>query len=204
MSLHIVPMESKYPVPYVTFGKHMSPPDVAEIIRVGQAKQLSHGQIGGTADEIQTNLDYRNVLTSSITYDDAPWLFERMVSAIASANRDFWSFDINGLFENMNFLQYDAPDESQPKPGKYDWHQDIGNGFSSLRKISTVTFLSDPKDYEGGQLHIFSQADDTLPEQNTTLGSTVMFPSYLPHCVTPITKGRRMALVGWVTGPAFR
>lgn len=199
MTLHIIPPETKYPVPLVSFFNHMSPPDIAEIIRVGIAKGLEPGQIGGTAEEIQTNLDYRNVLTASLTYDDAPWLFERMVAAISSANRDFWSFDIGGLFENMNFLQYDSDGE---KPGKYDWHQDIGNGFSSLRKISTVTYLSDISDYDGGRLHIFTNGDNE--NVNNAKGTTVMFPSYLPHCVTPLTRGRRMSLVSWVTGPAFR
>lgn len=199
MSLHIVPQETKAPVPVVTFFKHFSPPEIDEIIRVGQSKVLVQGQIGGTTEEIVTDLNYRNVLTSPLEYNDAPWLFDRMVGAIASCNRDFWSFDIGGLFENMNFLQYDSDAE---KPGKYDWHQDIGNGFSSLRKISTVTQLSEITDYDGGRLHIFSNADNECV--NNERGTTLMFPSYLPHCVTPLTRGRRFSLVSWVTGPAFR
>lgn len=202
MSLHIVPPESKFPLPYINWKAHLSPPEVAEIIRIGTAKDLQPGQIGGTLEEAQTNLDYRSVLTAQVEYNDAPWLFERMVKDIARANGDFWSFDISGLYENMNFLQYDEPTQEHPSAGHYDWHQDIGNGFSSLRKISTVTQLSDPTTYDGCRLHIFSNGDNEVGEN--AAGTTLMFPSYMPHCITPITRGRRFSLVSWVTGPAFR
>jgi hypothetical protein len=36
-----------------------------------------------------------------------------------------------------------------------------------------------------------------------TPGTVIVFPSYLAHCVTPVTKGVRWALVGWVHGPSF-
>ena len=31
----------------------------------------------------------------------------------------------------------------------------------------------------------------------------VFFPSWMPHMVTPVTKGTRKTLVGWVHGPDF-
>tara|TARA_R100000231_G_scaffold138657_1_gene117522 strand:+ start:599 stop:721 length:123 start_codon:yes stop_codon:yes gene_type:complete len=35
-------------------------------------------------------------------------------------------------------------------------------------------------------------------------GSIIFFPSYMVHAVTPVTKGVRNALVGWVNGNPFR
>jgi len=32
----------------------------------------------------------------------------------------------------------------------------------------------------------------------------IFFPSYTLHEVTPVTKGTRYTLVGWVHGPAFK
>jgi PKHD-type hydroxylase len=36
------------------------------------------------------------------------------------------------------------------------------------------------------------------------LGKVVLFPSFMLHRVTPVTKGIRRSLVVWVTGPAFK
>ena len=35
-------------------------------------------------------------------------------------------------------------------------------------------------------------------------GTVVMFPSFLGHRVTRVTRGRRVALVSWIYGPPFR
>ena len=36
------------------------------------------------------------------------------------------------------------------------------------------------------------------------IGDLVVFPSYVLHEVTPVTKGERNSLVCWVTGPSFK
>ena len=35
-------------------------------------------------------------------------------------------------------------------------------------------------------------------------GSIVVFPSFVYHCVTPVTKGTRYSLVNWMCGAPFR
>jgi PKHD-type hydroxylase len=35
-------------------------------------------------------------------------------------------------------------------------------------------------------------------------GSVLLFPSWILHRVTPVTKGVRKSIVVWVTGPKFR
>ena len=35
-------------------------------------------------------------------------------------------------------------------------------------------------------------------------GSMIIFPSFLDHCVTPITKGTRYSLVLWSVGDPFK
>lgn len=80
----------------------------------------------------------------------------------------------------------------------FDMHQDLGAGEVSRRKISVVTMFSDPSDYEGGQLEF---PNFEVPLQR---GDTVVFPSYVPHSVKPITAGQRWTLVSWFCGPPFR
>jgi PKHD-type hydroxylase len=197
---HILPPQQKELPPYVWFQRLFSPPECAELIRVGESLAMAPGQIGNGLDgQTEVNQDYRQVLTCAILPEQAPWAYERLRDKVSLANNDFFRFDLNGLHEHLIFLRYDF---DETKPGKYEWHQDIGGGMSSLRKLSTVTQLAEPEDYDGCRLRMFSNRD--FDPGHVGRGDTMIFPSYLPHCVTPITRGRRYSLVSWITGPAFR
>jgi PKHD-type hydroxylase len=86
--------------------------------------------------------------------------------------------------------------------GHYDWHVDIyppKDGFQ--RKLSISILLSDPSDFEGGELQFKDyEGEKVLTKQ----GSIVVFPSFIEHRVAPVTKGVRCSAVAWVSGPAFR
>ncbi|MGB0178111.1 MAG: 2OG-Fe(II) oxygenase, partial [Owenweeksia sp.] len=83
-----------------------------------------------------------------------------------------------------------------------DWHMDFGAGEISHRKLSMTVQLSDPADYEGGDLEfMINQKVVTAPR---TRGTVIVFPSFILHRVTPVTKGVRHSVVGWVSGTPFR
>ena len=62
--------------------------------------------------------------------------------------------------------------------------------------------LTDPKDYEGGELILYNteKGEEMKKEQ----GTLILFPSYTLHEVKPIIKGERNSLVSWVTGEQFK
>jgi PKHD-type hydroxylase len=62
--------------------------------------------------------------------------------------------------------------------------------------ISCTLFLSDPADYDGGELVI----EDTYGEQRVKLaaGDMVMYPGTSVHRVTPVTRGFRVASYFWI------
>lgn len=62
--------------------------------------------------------------------------------------------------------------------------------------ISFTLFLTDPAEYDGGELVI----DTTAGEQSFKLeaGALVLYPSSTLHHVTPVTRGVRLAAVSWV------
>ena len=64
--------------------------------------------------------------------------------------------------------------------------------------------LSDPQDYEGGNFEIQnSGATKKQLFEMKKKGSVIIFPSFLQHRVTPVTKGKRLSLTGWAIGAKF-
>jgi PKHD-type hydroxylase len=72
----------------------------------------------------------------------------------------------------------------------------------NTRKISITVQLSDPNDYEGGVLEL--NVGNTIVQMPKEKGCAVLFPSYILHRVTPVTKGIRKSLVLWVGGTTFK
>ena len=76
----------------------------------------------------------------------------------------------------------------------------ISQETSSMRKLSVSVQLSDPNHYKGGNLE-FADFIGT-PEQKylRPKGTVIVFPSFIPHQITPVTEGVRHSLVGWYEG----
>ena len=84
---------------------------------------------------------------------------------------------------------------------------EIPSNFNGkIRKLSSIINLSKPGDYEGGNLEFDFR---NLSEKSSNIrvcneikeqGSIVIFPSFIYHRVTPITKGTRHSLVSWTVG----
>jgi len=105
-------------------------------------------------------------------------------------------------------MRYFAPDiHPKGKPGKYDWHMDVGLApVQSVRKLS-YSILLNAGEYEGGELEFHIGNIMEQPEGQTSsdmVGTMIIFPSYLVHRIVEMTKGIRYALVGWVHGNSFR
>lgn len=114
------------------------------------------------------------------------------------ANRNSFGFDIS-LIRDIQYTQYEAENS-----GKYDWHFDTfwANPRTFDRKLSVIFQLSDPSEYQGGKFELDKQYQQ--PEGFEEKGSILVFPSFLSHRVTPVTKGVRKSLVSWIEGPKFR
>ncbi len=62
--------------------------------------------------------------------------------------------------------------------------------------VSFTLFLSDPRDYDGGALVLEEASGETEIKLNA--GDAVVYPTSALHRVEEITKGVRLAAVGWV------
>ena len=93
--------------------------------------------------------------------------------------------------------------EYEEKISGLDWHLDIGEFPHNLRKLSFSINVNHPDEYEGGDLEFqISEKEINIPSKLP--GGITIFPSFLPHRVTPITKGIRKVIVGFAEGPPYK
>jgi len=138
-----------------------------------------------------------NVRKSTIAWidiqADSQWLYEKVWNTFQAVNRWF-KFELFGLVDEIQFARYAAGDS-------FGWHLDTGGGQTSTRKLSMSVQLSDDGDYIGGDLDFCACP---LLEARRRRGTIIVFPSFLAHQVSPITRGTRYSLVAWAHGPPFK
>lgn len=160
------------------------------------SSNMSNGRIG--EQEGNLDLSYRDSKIHFIECsEDVRWIFERITQVILEMNDSFFRYDIHDI-ECLQFSEYDSAYK-----GFYSKHIDMLNNSNGVsRKLSFSIMISDPKDFDGGDLalHIGGHDVTGVKEQ----GALTMFPSFTLHEVKPVTKGTRYALVGWVRGPNFK
>lgn len=115
-------------------------------------------------------------------------LEDKIVSVVLRANAEVYQFDLDGGRERLQLAEY-------AEGGQYGWHLDIGRGESALRKLSATVQLSPPESYGGGDVEFWN-----TPAASRAQGTIIIFPSYLPHRVHPVTRGVRRSLVVWMLG----
>lgn len=115
---------------------------------------------------------------------------------IFEANEMMWKMNITHMREEIQYTEY-----YDNNSGGYEWHMDCGKGIQNQRKISVTVQLSDPDEYEGGDLEFNIGKEITAPRGK---GNVVIFPSFFLHRVTPVTKGTRKSFVLWVGGEPYR
>lgn len=62
--------------------------------------------------------------------------------------------------------------------------------------VSCTVFVSDPTDYEGGELTVY--LGDREISLRGAAGSAVLYPSTSIHEVKPVTSGERLVAVAWM------
>ena len=117
---------------------------------------------------------------------------ELIRNALVDINKTF-NYKLSGI-QDIQYLEYH-------EGGKYDWHSDIGSGVASMRKISISWVLN--KGFVGGDLQFFGDGGEIVT-YNSVPSKLVSFTSFLPHQISPVTKGIRKCIVAWVFGESWR
>lgn len=169
--------------------------EIEKIKIIGRRVGMNRAQTGGAGENC---LDHRRSFTSWIRPNEhTAWIYQKLTSLVLENNEKYFNFDLT-MLENLQFTYYNSSEE-----GCYKSHVDPHIWeLPHNRKLSLVMQLSDPSEYEGGELLLHNSCNPIAIKKEK--GMIVSFPSYTLHEVTPVTKGERYSLVAWVHGPKLR
>lgn len=166
-------------------------------------------QQGGDLSEEE--IDYRKVQNSLISPVSYRWIADILEQFAKQVNFN-WGFDLTGI-RQMELLDY------KDRQDRYDWHTDqelLTKGNEKYhRKITIIVQLSDDDDYEGCDLQlndaelwnehaVQNPIQGELLKHSRQRGTIILFPSFIPHRITPLLSGNRKSLVAWVEGPVWK
>jgi len=198
---------------YCYFTAALTPEQCDTIIDLGEAAMDDIESSGGsTKAQIADSAEELNLRDTYVSWLDQQELYDMVHPLIHHANAAAgWNFDWD-FTEPAQYTKYG-------KDQFYGWHADSdmakypeddhANFANKIRKLSVTVNLSDPSDYEGGNLQfdLGPHAGDTRYhncEEIRPRGSVIVFPSHVYHQVTPVTSGTRRSLVMWSLGFPFR
>jgi PKHD-type hydroxylase len=210
---------------YYYFSGVLTPRFCDELLKYGKKNQEQIALTGGVDIEKGRDLK-KNPLSqkelknlkkkrdSNITWLNDRWIYNEIQPYVKEANRRAgWNFEWDWS-ESCQFTKY--------KPGQYyGWHSDSWetpynhpddpNTNGKIRKLSVTCSLSDPSEYQGGELEFNFNNPEKGKKNNIKKcieilprGSIVVFPSFVWHRVCPVKKGTRYSLVIWNLGYPYR
>jgi len=186
--------------------------EVESLIMNGQT-DLKDGLIGNKNQEGESGTKIRSgkvcFLGDSLIPSSVFVKLNNLLVASRRVNPE-WAVNITSL-QPLQYAEYREGDH-------YDWHSDqtIPYENGTIRQLSVVVSLNDPKEYEGGEFEYlikgvtpeakgepFGHSMD-IPDKTWSIkhsvGTMIVFPSFLKHRIAPVTSGIRRSLVGWWVG----
>ena len=186
------PSEHRKPLPRSISYPFLSVEKCNEIV------ESSTGWIEGTVfkfGQFITSKQHRSVLLSRSGITEE--IEDNIFRSIFKTNSETFKYHLDGLYSKDPILvfQYTAD-----RGDHYVWHTDLIQD-THIRKLSFSIQLTDPSEYDGGDLEFMPGLNDPSIRKQ---GYITIFPSFSTHRVTPVTRGTRHVIVGWIYGPEFK
>lgn len=177
---------------YYWFDKVFSP---EELQHIDNLQSLYSYHLGTTVGNDENSDQIRKSKIKWIGHDEnSSWLYDKIQTMVLEANQ-IWQFQLNSIIDSIQYTEYYGGG------GHYGWHMDIGPHPINHRKISITIQLSNPDEYQGGDLELWTGVGQVQAPRSQ--GCAVLFPSFMMHRVTPVQSGTRKSLVLWVGGGAY-
>jgi len=181
-----------------TTGPLFTPSQCQDIINMGHQQKKEEAKVGHK-EKAGGKYDTKMRITtiSWIPFKAMPDMYAMIERSMKQVNGNHFGYEGMTLTEPAQFTEY-------PKGGFYDWHMDADTNCQyepPVRKISMTILLSDPSEFEGGDLEFMTKGNK--PPQ-LLQGQAIYFCSLIRHRVAKVKKGIRRSLVMWFGGPPFK
>ena len=175
-----------------------SPAQCQDIINMGHQQKQQEALVVHK-DKAGGGYDTKKRITtiSWIPFKALPDMYKVIERTMKQVNGNHFGYEGMQITEVAQFTEY-------PKGGFYDWHVDaeVCCQFAPpVRKISMTILLSNPSEFEGGDLEFMSEGNKPPP---LVQGQAIFFCSLIRHRVAKVKKGVRRSLVQWFGGPPFK
>jgi len=202
---------------YYYFQSVLTPRFCNDVLEYGKKHQEELARTGGFDKEKLSKKEIKNIQkkrNSHIVWMNDKWIYKEIIPYVMEANKKAnWNFNLDWS-ESCQFTKYSSGQY-------YGWHCDSWevpynkpdslNEDGKIRKLSVTCSLSDPSEYEGGELEFNFNNPEKNKKQNIRKcteilprGSIVVFPSFVWHRVCPVKKGTRYSLVIWNLGYPYK
>ena len=153
---------------YYAYNKALPKKICEEIIKDGETKEFKSSNIFGDLSKKRKrkvkSISSLKIRNSKNSWLHPFWIYKEIKPFIEYSNKlSKWNLDYN-IIEEFQFTKYEGN-----KKQHYSWHSDedtekeIGQ---PVRKLSTIIMLSDPKDFEGGDLEFYNYSPPKKKKQN--------------------------------------
>jgi PKHD-type hydroxylase len=165
-----------------------------EVLRQSIVKNFNKDYVDVPADNVT-----KTATVDMLYYGDIKEQLNKFKNLFLDVNKNIFGFDIHEL---NDFIQLNYTTYSSEKKGEYNWHCDAVRNEPLDLKLTAILNVSE-EEYEGGDFCLFLNGE--IPISNfRTPGSMIIFPGFVQHRVTPVTKGERKSLTMFVSGPNWK
>ena len=159
--------------------------EVAECRRIAASAPFVHGRITNPHNKAKENEQLHDAAA-----------YQKSSELLRSA-----------MLRSPEFMEFAFPVSMAPpmmtryKPGmKYGAHADAAfiqlPGATIRSDLSCTIFLNDPKEYDGGELHV--RLGDAQLTFKLNPGEAIVYPSDSFHQVVPVTRGERLVAITFI------
>ena len=197
-------MQTKYS--YWVYRDVLPEKDRNKIKRI--AKKSGYVEAGTKDSNNEIEEPDKKKRNTDIVFSNDQYLYDLLCPFVRNANESAgWKYDLD-WFESVQIARY-------KKNQHYAWHidgwsdhfctyTDEGNYKGRGRKLSLVSCISNG--FDGGELEfsVIDKEKSRIFQPELGIGDVIVFPSFVYHRSTPITKGTKYSVSMWCLGPPFR
>ncbi|MFQ5457173.1 MAG: 2OG-Fe(II) oxygenase [Myxococcota bacterium] len=119
------------------------------------------------------------------------WVYQKLARCFARCN--VWNIALTSIVEPVRLQTYSRDCYT-------DGHSDFDYAEPDMSKLTAIVPLVSRRSWTGGHFQVGNQ----LATASIDKGDCLVFPSFQSHSVTRVSKGTRLVMSAWASGPPLR